>query len=158
MPVRTRRRSVEDDSVREVHLMSTVSIPPDDRLGTPIRDVMRPGVVTIAEHTSLLQAKRAMISHATHAVLVVAADSGHALGWVTAGGLLQWLDRDLSAIQAAHAITEPARTIEPDASARDALELLVSTGASHLLVTATAGGPPHGVVAPIDLVELVTRP
>ena len=73
------------------------------------------------EDASLLEAKRAMIRHGVHAVLVVSAEGGRPLGWVAASGLLEWLQRDLDAIPAARAITEPARAIEPDATAQDAL-------------------------------------
>jgi CBS domain-containing protein len=137
--------------------MSTVSSPSRDRLAAPVREFMRPGVITIPEHTSLLQAKRAMVRHGTHAVLVVGGD-GRALGWVAAGGLLSWLERDLSTIQASHAITEPPHYIDPDATGHDALEALTAPGVTHLLVSGPTGGPPHGVVAAIDLVDLVTRP
>lgn len=47
--------------------------------------------------------------------------------------------------------------IEPGASARSALEQLEKPGVSHLLVRPAEGGPAQGVVAPMDLVELVTR-
>ena len=80
------------------------------------------------------------------------------LGWVSDSGLLAWLERDLGAIQASHAITEPAHYIEPASTAHDAVEALAAPGVSHLLVSPVAGGTPHGVVAPLDLVELVTRP
>ncbi len=33
---------------------------------------------------------------------------------------------------------------------------LMTPGVSHLLVARTPGTPPHGVVAPLDLVELVS--
>jgi CBS domain-containing protein len=129
-----------------------------ERLSTPVRDFMRPGVITIAEHASLLDAKRAMTRHGVHAVLVVGEADGRPLGWVTDSGLLPWLERDLGAIQASHAITEPAHYIEPASTAHDAVEALAEPGVSHLLVCPVAGGTPHGVVAPLDLVELVTRP
>jgi len=129
-----------------------------ERLATPVSEIMRPGVITIGQHATLLQAKRAMVRHGVHAVLVSSTDSGLPLGWVSADGLLAWLERDLTTVPAAQAITEPAHFIEPAASARDALELLEKPGVSHLLVRPAAGGAPHGVVAPMDLVELVTRP
>ena len=48
--------------------MSTAPSPAQrDRLATPVRDFMRPGVVTIPEHASLLQAKRAMVRHGIRA-------------------------------------------------------------------------------------------
>jgi CBS domain-containing protein len=129
-----------------------------ERLSTPVRDFMRPGVITIAEHASLLDAKRAMTRHGVHAVLVVGEADGRPLGWVTDSGLLPWLERDLGAIQSSHAITEPAHYIEPASTAHDAVEALAAPGVSHLLVSPVAGGTPHGVVAPLDLVDLVTRP
>ncbi|MEZ0291238.1 MAG: hypothetical protein ACAH82_01795 [Solirubrobacteraceae bacterium] len=86
-----------------------------DRLATPVRAFMRPGVViTVPEDASLLEAKRA--------------------------------------------ITEPARAIEPDATAQDALTALARPGTSHLLVSPISERTPHGVVAPMDLIDLVTRP
>jgi CBS domain-containing protein len=137
--------------------MSTVSSRSRDRLAAPVRDFMQPGVVTIPDRASLFHAKLAMVRHRIHAVLIVGAD-GRTLGWVTARDLLSWLERDLSAIPASHAITEPPHRIEPDASGHDALEALSAPGVTHLLVIDAADGPPQGVVAPIDLVDLVTRP
>ena|SRR5215207_298666 len=128
-----------------------------ERLATPVSEIMRPGVITIGDRASLLQAKRAMVRHGVHAVLVAGTQSGDPLGWVSADGLLGWLERDLSALPASRAITEPPRFIEPDAIARYALEMLEKPGVSHLLVRAAEGGVPQGVVAPMDLVELVTR-
>jgi CBS domain-containing protein len=121
------------------------------RLATPVREFMRPGVTTIPEHASLVR-------HGIHAVLVVANADGRPLGWVTAEGLLSWLERDLSAVQASHAITEPPHRVDPDETAHGALAALSAPGVSHLLVCAPGDGPAQGVVAPIDLVELVTRP
>jgi CBS domain-containing protein len=88
-----------------------------DRLATPVRAFMRPGVITVPEDASLLEAKRAMVRHGV-----------------------------------------PARAIEPDATAKDALTALARPGTSHLLVSPLSERTPHGVVAPMDLIDLVTRP
>jgi CBS domain-containing protein len=133
--------------------MPTIS---SERLSTPVREFMRPGVICIAEHASLLDAKRAMVRHGVHAVLVVGEADGRPLGWVSDSGLLPWLERDLAAIQASHAITEPAHYIDPAGTAHEAVEALAAPSVSHLLVSPTVGGPPHGVVAPLDLVDLLT--
>jgi CBS domain-containing protein len=129
-----------------------------ERLATPVRDIMRPGVITMVERASLLEAKRAMVRHGVHAILIVGEGDGRALGWVSADGLLAWLERDLSDISAAQGVTEPARRIDLDATARDALEALLDSGVSHLVVTAGGSGMPHGVVGAMDLVDLVTHP
>jgi CBS domain-containing protein len=127
---------------------------PADRLDAPVRTIMRPGVICVADDASLLQAKRALARHGVHAVLVVAQD-GRPLGWVTDRGLLSWLEQDLALVHAGQAVTEPAIFLEPGASAREALDQLQRPGVSHLLVARTPGGPPQGVVAALDLVELV---
>ena len=129
-----------------------------ERLMTPVRDVMRPGVITMAESASLLEAKRAMVRHGVHTILIVSDEDGRPLGWVSADGLLAWLQRDLGALPAAQGITEPARRIEPGATARDALEALLDPAVSHLIVATTAAEAPHGVIGAMDLVDLVTRP
>jgi CBS domain-containing protein len=129
-----------------------------ERLATPVRDIMRPGVITIAEDSALVYAKRAMVRHGVHAVLVVGSDTARPLGWVTDHGLLRWLEQDMHAIAARHAITEPPRHIDPDVSAAIALETLASMPAVTHLVVGEPGRPPQGVVAPMDLVDLVTRP
>ena len=121
----------------------------------PCATLMRPGVVSVSADTSLLQAKRALVRHHVHAILVVDQAGGRPLGWVTDRGLLKWLEHDLGLVSAGQGITEPATFIEPGASARDALERLAAPGVSHLLVSRTAGEPPQGVVAAMDLVELI---
>jgi hypothetical protein len=97
-----------------------------ERLATPVSEIMRPGVITIGERASLLQAKREMVRHGVHAVLVAGTESGDPLVWVSADGLLGWLERDLSALPASRAITEAPHFIEPDAIARYALRCLRS--------------------------------
>jgi CBS domain-containing protein len=116
---------------------------------------MHPGVVSVSDDASLLQAKRALVRHGVHAILIVGAGNGRPLGWVTDRGVLSWLERDLALVSAGQAITEPATFIEPGAAAREALDALRAPGVSHLLVARTPGTPPQGVVASLDLVELV---
>lgn len=128
---------------------------PGDRLDTPVRTIMRPGVVCIAADASLLQAKRALVRHGVHAILIVDHAGTRPIGWVTDRGLLSWLDHDLALISAGQAITEPATFIEPGASAREALDRLSNPAVSHLVVSRVAGEAPQGVVAAMDLVTLV---
>jgi hypothetical protein len=47
--------------------------------------------------------------------------------------------------------------IGPSATAREALDLLDSTGATRLLVAHRADWLPEGVVADVDLLRLVAR-
>lgn len=129
--------------------------PPDTTwLRTPVRAFMRPGVVTVAEDASLLQVQRAMTAHGVHAVLITAA--GGPLGWVTAGGLLPWLDKEPALYPARTAITEQVAYIPPGASAREALQALSDAAVSHLVVSPRNAASPQGVVSEIDLVRLAS--
>ena len=60
----------------------------DDRLATPVRDIMRPGVIVLSDDASVVQAQRALLAHNVHAVLVVEDATGRPMGWVTTRGLL----------------------------------------------------------------------
>lgn len=122
---------------------------------TPVRAIMRSGVISMPEDASLRQAMRAMAAHAVHAVLIVGARDGAPIGWVTARGVLAWLTRDAALAPAGIAITEPVVWIEPTASAADVVRMLADTGATHLLVAYQADVPPQGVVGELDIVRLV---
>jgi CBS domain-containing protein len=125
-----------------------------DHLDTPVRDIMTPGVLTIAEDASLRHAYRALVAHSVHAVLVVGRSEGKPLGWITARGLLAWVGRDQGLASARDAITERAATIEPSASAREALTALGQAGTSHLLVCRQRDAAPEGVISDLDIVAL----
>jgi CBS domain-containing protein len=125
-----------------------------DHLATAVRDFMTPGVLTIAEDASLVHVYRAMVAHSVHAVLVVGRSEGRPLGWVTARGLLSWVGRDQALASARDAITERPVTIEPNASAREALSALSQAATTHLLVCRAEEATPEGVVSELDLVGL----
>jgi CBS domain-containing protein len=127
---------------------------PGDFLETPVRHIMTPGVVSIPEDTSLRQVYRAMTAHSVRAVLVVGRTEGRPLGWVTARGLLGWIDKDESLASARDAITERATFIDPSATAREAVVALLQAGVSHVLVRRADDSMPEGVVSDLDLVTL----
>ena len=126
-----------------------------DRLDTPVRDIMRPGVIVLSADASVIQAQRALISHGVHAVLVVEHGTGAPTGWITSRGLLPWCERDIALAHARSAVAEPPVFIEPSATAREALEAMRTEGVSRLLVAHGARGLPEGVVADVDLLRLV---
>ena len=129
--------------------------PPDNRwLQTPVRAFMRPGVVTVAEDASLHQVQRAMVAHGVHAVLITA--PGGPVGWVTASGLIQWLEKEPALFPAGAAVSEQAVYIQPGASARDAVRMLSDPAVGHLVVSPRTATSPQGVVSEIDLVRLAS--
>ncbi len=125
-----------------------------DHLKIAVRDVMTPGVVTISEDASLLQALRAIRAHDVHAVLVVGAHDPSPVGWITVDGLLKWIGKDPALLRARDAVTEAPTVIDPFASARDALLALSRPDTQHLLVCPHPDGAPEGVVTAVNLVTL----
>jgi CBS domain-containing protein len=127
----------------------------DRRLQTPVREFMRPGVITLADDASLGQAERAMVRHGVHAILLLGRTTGRPVGWVTTRGMLQWLNHDLGLVPASQAVTEPPTYIGPSATAGEAVKAL-SAGVSHLLVARSPGEIPQGVVGDVDVISLCT--
>jgi CBS domain-containing protein len=126
------------------------------RLDEAVRDVMRPGVLSLAQDASLRDVARAMTTHRVHAVLIVGSESGVPLGWITTRGMLDWLDTDLL-FPCTRAITEATTYVTPSAPVSEALAKLSEQGVSHLLVARVAGQTPEGVVSDHDLVALGGR-
>ena len=116
-----------------------------------VRDVMRSGVVAVPEDASLRQVRRAMRSHSVHAVLVVGSAHGQPLGWITARGLLAWLEHDEGMLDARDAITESPASIQPSASVKEAVAAMLQQGVTHLLVRKSANGIPEGTLSELDL-------
>jgi CBS domain-containing protein len=125
-----------------------------DHLNTPVRDLMSPGVLSLVEDASLVHVLRAMRRHRVHAVVVSGRRTGVPLGWVTTRGLLAWIDRDQSLAVARDAITEPAVTIEPGATVREAVAKIARERVGRLLVSHTPEAMPEGVIAELDLLGI----
>jgi CBS domain-containing protein len=124
------------------------------RMERSVREIMRPGVVTVVEGTSLGQAMRAMVDHSVHAILVVGQLTGTPLGWITSRGLIGLLEADPFR-PCSQAITETPTYVGPNSSAAEAASALSEPGVTHLLVAHMPGHPPEGVVSDLDLIRLV---
>jgi CBS domain-containing protein len=116
-----------------------------------VSEVMRPGVVTVAEDASVLQARRALQAHGVHAVLVVERSHGRPLGFITARGLLGWVDRDETVAYARNAVSQAPIWVRPSASLRQALDAILEPGVTHLLVRRGPDEMGEGVVSALDL-------
>lgn len=131
---------------------------PDRSGGRPldreVREIMSPGVTSVVEDASLRQVYRALVAHRVHAILVLGLTDGRPVGWVTASGLLGWIDTDATMRPARDAVTEEPATIEPSATAAEAVAALSRSGVSRLLVQRGPGVLPEGVVTEMDLVAL----
>jgi CBS domain-containing protein len=129
----------------------------DDLLEREVRDFMTPGCVTISEDATVADAAAGLACHRVHALLVVGATNGTPLGWVTARGLLGWLERDRSLASARDAITEQVTAIPPTERVRTALYALSSAGTTRLLVRRRPHLLPEGVITDFDLAVAAAR-
>jgi CBS domain-containing protein len=121
-----------------------------------VREVMTPGVVSVPASASLTQVRRALVAHEVHAVLVVDRKSGAPLGWVNATGLLRATVDGSARHTAAQAICEPVQSVSPSATVREAVEILLQPGVSHVLVAHQNSVVGEGVVSDLDVVRALT--
>jgi CBS domain-containing protein len=136
---------------------ATNHLPPADYLDVPVTRLMTPGVVSIVEDASLRQLYRSLTAHEVDAVLVIGRTSGRPIGWATKRGLLGWVGRDESLAFARDAVTEAPHTIDPGATAREALRAISQPDTSRLLVCHRPDAFPEGIVSESDLVAFAGR-
>ena len=121
-----------------------------------VGDAMRRGVMACAPEASLTEVARMMATHHVHCIAVVgvsAGASGEALAWgvisdreVLAAGLAADDDQTARTLARHHVLT-----VEPTTSLRDAGEMMLTTGESHLLVMSPETQHPVGVVSTLDI-------
>jgi CBS domain-containing protein len=121
-----------------------------------VSDIMKSGVISISETTSLKATARVMHEHQVHGVLVVA-DDGELLGWVTALGVLRHREADWRRLKAGEAISEPCVSVAPSATVPSAIDVLLDAGVTRLLVLRPGSRTPDGVVSDADLVAYLSR-
>ena len=120
-------------------------------------EYMTPGCNVISEVATVADAAKVIAEQRIHAVLVVGADNGTPLGWITARGLLGWLGRDRSLAPARNAITEQVTAVDPQEPVRVALYALSLAGTTHLLVRRKPHKLPLGVLTDFDLATAAGR-
>ena len=121
---------------------------------TPLRRIMRSGVVSVSGNASLLQAAKVLADHRVHAVLVLHTGSSERVGWLTSRALMERLLEYSPFEPVADAVTEKVTSIAPSATVGDAIRALAAPGVTHLLVTNGAGAS-QGVVSDADVVRFV---
>ncbi|MGZ4191708.1 MAG: CBS domain-containing protein [Solirubrobacteraceae bacterium] len=121
-----------------------------------VADAMHRGVMACDPEATVTEVARMMATHHVHCVAVVgvsAGDSGESLAW----GVIS--DRELLSAGIGGDDGQTARTlachtvltVEPTTPLHDAAELMLTTGASHVLVISTDTQHPVGVVSTLDI-------
>jgi CBS domain-containing protein len=119
-------------------------------LTAPIAGRYSTGVVELPDDATLADVARAMLDHQTHAVLVRGGD-GAAIGWATARGMLHNRPGDWSRATAGEAAIETVAAVPADGTLADAVDALLASGASHVLVTDPGRTAAVGVLSDRDV-------
>lgn len=115
-----------------------------------VADVMTPGIITCAPHTTLEAVAELLATHRVHAVAVGGVADDHLVwGVIDALDLVRAL-RDPERHPLAESISrQPALAIEPDAPLAEAARLMDEHGVGHLVVVDHER--PIGVISTIDI-------
>jgi CBS domain-containing protein len=117
-----------------------------------VRALMRAGVVTLGAESTIEQARRAMLAHQVHALLVIG-PAGRPLGWITAAAVLDHVQRAAQMTTVGAAVDEPAVRVHPSDPATRAVEMLTEHGVHRLYVARTDDDHPEGVIGEFDLLS-----
>lgn len=121
-----------------------------------VSDAMHPGVMSCDPDATLPQLARMMVTHHVHCIAVMGlsrSGSGESLAW----GLVSDIDvmeagiRESGEQTAGSLAREPTIAVEPTMPLREAGELMIDHGASHVLVISPEGQRPVGVLSTLDV-------
>lgn len=119
-----------------------------------VREVMHRGVITCAPDTPLKEVARIMNATDVHALFVV--DENQAVqGVVSHWDMLRAFGRDLYDLRAADLMSREVRSVSPEASLAEAVEMMLQHRVHRVLVAREEGGVkvPLGIVSTTDVID-----
>jgi CBS domain-containing protein len=123
-----------------------------------VGEVMHAGIISCRPETTLRTVAGILAAHRIHAVVVAAADADAGWSVVSDRDVVRSHSRgELDQVTAGEAASEPTLSVREDADLQHAAELMDHYGTSHLIVTASGGGRPTGVLSSLDLAAAVAR-
>ncbi|MBC7260990.1 MAG: CBS domain-containing protein [Chloroflexi bacterium] len=119
-----------------------------------VEDIMHYGVITCRTHTLLKEVVRIITDTDVHA-LVVIHDNGNVAGIVSHMDLLRLYGQNLLEYKAEDVMTPNVITISPDATVKEAVDLMLKHNIRRLLVTEKTpeGERPIGVISTTDVIR-----
>ena len=121
-----------------------------------VSDVMHPGILSCDPNAPLTEVARLMSTHHVHciAVMGVTGNSGEKLVWNVISDLdllRAGLNTDGGEPTAAQIASTPIVTVTTGTRLREAGELMLDRGVSHLIVIDPEGERPIGVLSTLDI-------
>jgi CBS domain-containing protein len=127
-----------------------------------VADAMHPGIVACQADATLTDVARMMATHHVHSVAVMGI-SEHQSGESRAWGILSDVDLVRAGIRtgaeriAGALALQPVVTAEPAMALREAGELMLAHGASHVVVVNPATERPVGILSTLDIAGVLAR-
>jgi CBS domain-containing protein len=120
-----------------------------------VSDVMHPGIIACEAAATLSEVARVMATHHVHciAVMGVTRNGGEKLVWniITDLDLLRAGLNSDDEPTAAHLATTPIVTVTTGTPLREAAELMLQRGVSHVIVVDPDAERPTGVLSTLDI-------
>ena len=122
-----------------------------------VGDVMHAGVISCTADTPLVDVARTLASERVHCVVVSDVErtpTGKRLRWsiVDTQDLVRALAGDAAGARAGDVAVTPAATVAPADTVAEALERMVASGTSHLIVEER--GFPVGILSALDVARV----
>jgi CBS domain-containing protein len=124
---------------------------PDILDSARVGDCMRAGIFTCDPHTPLREVAATMSSLRIHAI-ALRAPHGHRPPFITDIEVMAGIALS-GELQAGDLVATPATTVSRIQPLREAAQLMVEHGASHLIVLDEASGHPVGVLSTTDILQ-----
>jgi CBS domain-containing protein len=117
---------------------------------------MRTGIVTCPPDATLRTVAAILAEHRIHAVVVAQGDEGAPCAVVTDRDVVAGHARgELDRVTSRDAATEPTVTVRADLDLREASKLMAHYGTSHVIVTASGGRNPIGILSSLDVAAAI---
>jgi CBS domain-containing protein len=121
-----------------------------------VADAMHPGILSCDAEEALAEVARMMSTHHVHCIVVGVRPEGgtdrpRAWGIISDLDLLRAGMRPNAAATAADLVTGPAASVDTTAPLRDAAELMLTQGTSHLVVVDPETRRPVGILSTLDI-------
>ena len=122
-------------------------------------DAMHAGVITCPPTATLRTVAAMLAAHRIHAVVVASDEEPAPIAVVTDRDVVwSYVRGKLDGVTARDAATEPVVTVRADTDLRRAAELMSHFGTSHVVVTASGGGKPIGILSSLDITNALAKP
>lgn len=121
---------------------------------TPVRKIMRPGVIGCSPEAKLPSIAATMVAHGIHAIVVTPPEGG-TLQVVTDLEVVRAATRGGESTHASDVAREPIATAPVDATLAAAVGIMAVRYVTHVLVTEIASSDPAGMVSSLDVAAVI---